>query len=168
MRPHGVCGDLLVKLFNPDSDFIFRQKEILLSNRALQERVRITRLHRHGESFVLMTIAGCDSRARAEQWRGFDLCVERSALPRLSPGEFYYSDLIDLKVTTPQGVTVGEVKEVITYPTADVLSVTSGAGYIEIPMVEPYWVELDLEAGIIVVDHIDDLSWFYPGRKKKG
>lgn len=167
VRPHGVYGDLLVKLFNPNSDLIFRQDELIFCYDYSKKTIRLERIHPHGDGFVIITIAGCNSRTDANEWRGFVLCVARGDLPELPANEFYHTDLIDLGVVTPDGSSVGTVEEVIAYPTVDTLRVAREGSVIEIPLIEPYLVQLDLDAGRIVVDHLDDFEWTRPKRKKK-
>ncbi len=167
VRPHGVYGDLLVKLFNPESELIFQQTEIILQDKSSQKTVQLERVHSHRDGVVIVTIAACDSRTKAEMLRGSRVCVARNALPALGADEFYHADLVDLRVVTPDDNTVGTVKEVIAYPTVDAIRVARDGSYMEIPMIEPYLVELNLEAERIVVDNLDDFEWERPKRKKK-
>jgi len=167
IRPHGVYGDLLVKLFNPNSDLIFQQAEIVLCDEASERKVALEHVHSHREGVVIVTVAECDSRTDADKLRGYKVCVARDALPELAENEFYHADIIDLIVVTPDGTTVGTVKEVIAYPTVDAIRVTRDGSTIEIPLIEPYLVELNLQVGRVVVDQLDDFEWERPKRKKK-
>jgi 16S rRNA processing protein RimM len=166
VRPHGVYGDLLIKLFNPESELIFQQAELILCDEANERTVLLKRVHPHRDGVVIVTIAECDSRTDADKLRGSRICVARDALPELPADEFYHADLVDLKVVTPEGDTVGTVKEVIAYPTVDALCVARDGGAVEIPLIEPYLVELDLGVGRIVVDHVDDFECERPKRKR--
>ncbi|MFI5309252.1 MAG: hypothetical protein ACHQ53_17985, partial [Polyangiales bacterium] len=59
----------------------------------------------------------------------------------------------------PDGRSFGVVERAIEYPAAQVLSVrVQGGALVEVPLREPYVRELDVEAGSVVVDHVEDLE----------
>jgi 16S rRNA processing protein RimM len=167
VRPHGVHGDLVVKLFNPDSDLIFGQSQVILRKAESEKKAQIEFVHPHREGIVIISINGCYSRIDADAWRGFSVCMARSALPELGPDEYYHADLVGLEVVTPKGDLVGKVEEVVAYPTADALLVHSDKGSIEIPIIDPYVLKMDFDAGRVIVDHFDDFEWEPHKPKKK-
>jgi 16S rRNA processing protein RimM len=88
----GLRGEVRVQTFteNP-SDFM----ELKIKNPEL--KIKFVRALPSSD-VVILKVDGVDDRAAAEQLRGTELFVARDALPRLPAGEFYYADLIGLRV----------------------------------------------------------------------
>ena len=106
---HGVHGELRVKLHNPDSDVLDRRKSIALrSSDGSTSEHRVTARRRH-QDLLLITIEGCSDRDAAIALRGREVCVPRSALPKLPPGEHYLIDLVGLRAQRLDGQSIGTV-----------------------------------------------------------
>jgi 16S rRNA processing protein RimM len=168
---HGVRGELRVKLLNPASELIESLDHVWLRRAGEPtRRVAVRGVHRHQSALVLMTLPDCRDRDAAEALRGTELCIPRGELPQLEQGEFYLIDLLGLEVRLPDGSVIGVVEDTIEYPASQVLRVrlrdpsgVSGdqrerGGVVEVPLFEPYFVELQLEAGAVVVDRLEDLE----------
>lgn len=107
---------------------------------------------RRGSPGVLLKLSGIDCRDDAELLREAGVLVEREALPPLEPDEYYLSDLIGFRVTSPRGP-VGEVVEVRTHPSVDTIVVRRGDGRcIEQPLLEPWLASVDVEERQIVLN----------------
>jgi 16S rRNA processing protein RimM len=165
VRPHGIYGEFTVKLFNPESNVIRRQKEVVLRTDAATRTVQITGYRPVKKGYGLLRVDGCDSKESAEAFRGASVCVPRKSLPALSKDEYYFADLAGLTAILSTGEPLGEIQQVIAYPAADVLLVRATDGSVEVPMLQPYLVKVDVSAGHVVVDHIEDLERLRP---KKG
>lgn len=155
-RPQGVTGELRVHLFNPDSTLLEGLDEIFL--RPPEEEIpTLVRLlsWRRAPKASLLRLEGVESREQAEELRGVELCIPRSVLPPLDEGEFYFVDLIGLKVLH-DGRLVGELVEVLDYPSVECFKVRTEQGFIEIPNL-PEWIErVDLDAGEVhTLDLVD-------------
>jgi 16S rRNA processing protein RimM len=157
MGAHGLRGGLRVKQHNPDSELLLTLPEIALR---LDGELRVYALTdvRPGGKGLLMSLRGIDSIEAAQLLRGAELCVPRSWLPALAPGEYYVTDLPGLAVVTSAGEPVGTVASVLEYPSARALRVEAAAGVWEIPLLPPYLVEVDVEAGRVIVDDLADLE----------
>ena len=157
MGAHGLRGTLRFKQHNPDSQLLYELDAVLvraageLTRRAL-ENVR------PGAKGLLVDLEGIASIEAAQALLGAELCVPRAELPELPEGEYYFVDLEGLAVFTPDGAQVGTVERVAEYPASQVLRVLGREGVWEVPMREPYLVSVELEAGRVVVDQLDDLE----------
>ncbi|HEX7476692.1 MAG TPA: ribosome maturation factor RimM [Polyangiales bacterium] len=163
MGTHGVRGELRVKIFNTESDLLTSQPKLTLKQ-ADASVVRKVRTAKRGGKGWLVQLAGVDSFEAAKALHGAEISVPRGALPRLAPGEFYYADLAGLRAQNPDGQELGRVLGVREYPAAAVLQVQVPAGTIEVPMVAPYFVSVDVDAGYVVVDHSAELEIEAPRR----
>jgi 16S rRNA processing protein RimM len=157
MGTHGLRGGLRVKQHNPDSELLFTLPEIALR---LDGQLKIYALSevRPGGKGVLVTLRGVDSIDAAQALRSAELCVPRSWLPALPPGEYYVTDLPGLAVVTPSGEAVGTVADVLEYPSARALRVEAPTGVLEIPLLPPYLIEVDVDGGRVIVDELADLE----------
>jgi 16S rRNA processing protein RimM len=161
-RPHGVRGELRLKLYNPGSD--------LLSRRAGEGRVRL-RLPdgserdvailqaRASNAALLVRLAGVDDRDAAEALRGAEVCVPREAFPALAEGEFYACDLEGARAVMRSGEEIGTVEGIASYPTCDALVVDKGGGRtIEIPLLEAYVGSVDVERKVVEIVSLEGLG----------
>lgn len=97
-------------------------------------------------------LEGCDNRDQAMALAGLNVAVRRDQLAVLEQGEYYWSDLIGLKVFTRDGVDMGRVKALLETGAHDVL-VVAGERERLIPYAPPEIVKrVDLDAARIVVD----------------
>jgi 16S rRNA processing protein RimM len=94
-----------------------------------------------------------DDRDRAAALIGAEIQVEREALPKLAPGEFYWIDLIGAKVESVDGAALGIVSDVTSNGAQDVLVLKDGEVERLIPFVMQHIVrEVDVDGGRIVCD----------------
>ncbi len=100
---------------------------------------------------------GLDERDEAAKLLGQDICINHSQLELLEAGEYYWSQLIGLRVVTRQGESLGIIKSWLETGANDVL-VVSGDRERLIPYVPDTVIQsVDLEEGCVEVDwHVDD------------
>ena len=154
-KPHGVRGELRIHVFNPDSTMLEGLAEVFLIGDDGEDPALVEiQSSRQGPKALLMQLAGVGSREDAEALRGYKLCVPREALPELEEGEYYHADLIGLQAFSGDEA-LGEVTEVLDYPSAECLKIERGDGYIEVPMLDRWLDRVDLEAGKV---HLKDVS----------
>lgn len=97
-------------------------------------------------------LAGYEDRDQAHQLVGADIAIPRDRLPAAAEGEYYWADLVGLKVITADGVELGVVDHLLETGANDVL-VVEGERQRLIPFVQGQYVrQIDLEAGLIRVD----------------
>lgn len=112
---------------------------------------RVEEGRRHGEG-VVAKLAGIEDRDEAVGLVGADIAVPRSRLPASGEDEYYWVDLIGLKVITLEGVGLGTVERLLETGANDVLVVQNGRERL-IPFVRGRVVHaVDLEAGVLRVD----------------
>ena len=159
---HGVRGELRVKPYNPSSDLLPSLRKALLrqggdTQAGREVALRSTRWHGEG---LLITIDGCEDRDAALALRGAELCVTRAQLPKTAEGEHYLIDLVGLtaRLAGEGEAVLGQVTDAIEYPASCVLRIETERGAIEVPVHERYLIEVRLDAGAVIVDHVDELE----------
>jgi 16S rRNA processing protein RimM len=104
---------------------------------------------------ILAKLAGIETPEAARLQVGMDIGVPRSALPPAAPGEYYWSDLEGLEAVTKEGAVLGRVDHFRSTPGGDVV-VVRGAREHWIPFVKERILQVDLDAGRVVLDWVQD------------
>ena len=103
-----------------------------------------------------MAFAGVADRTAAEAMKGMLVGAPRAALPAVPEDEFYWADLVGLKVVNQAGESLGRVDGLIETGANDVLRVvdTDAAESVErlLPFVAAVVGKVDVAAGVVHVD----------------
>jgi 16S rRNA processing protein RimM len=158
-RPHGVKGELRLRLFNKTSDALLGQDEVLVRLKDGAEHEVSVERARRADDAILMKLFSVDDRDRAEELRGALICVRRRDFEEADSGEFYAVDVVGAEVTL-QGARVGVVAELVTYPSVEVLLVYAddGKGDWEVPLTEMYIGRVDVEGRRVELVSLDDIE----------
>lgn len=156
-RPHGVKGEVRLKLFNAASDVLLEQDEVLVRTPDGEEHEVSVDKGRRADDAILMKLYSVDDRDRAEELRGSLVCVRRKDFPPLDEGEYYSVDLVGA-VASMEGHEVGKVIDVIDYPTMSVLAVSDGKQIWELPLNEEYVGAVDVDGATVEVLSLDELE----------
>lgn len=104
---------------------------------------------------LVAKLAGIETREDAEAWVGADIAISREMLPNTDDDDFYWVDLIGLKVVTVNGDLIGTVIRLMETGSNDVLVVKDDESRKEhlIPWVmEQFIIEVSLSESQITVD----------------
>lgn len=163
-RPHGVRGELRLKLYNKDSDILLTLDEVLVRLPEGEEHEVSVDGARRADDAILMKLHSIDNRDRADELRGAVLCAKRGEFPPAADGEFYVCDVIGATVVFVEvdGGTrlVGKVTELRSYPSVDALVVAAADGGKdwEIPLVEAFIAEVDAVSGTVTLTTMEGLD----------
>lgn len=150
VAPYGVRGWVKIQPATEAVDGLLAYRPWWLSTSGDWRQVEWIDGRAHGATLVAQ-LEGCDDRDQAFALRGAQIAVPRSELPAPQSGEFYWCDLIGLRVENASGQALGEIAEVFATGANDVLVVRGDRERL-IPFIEPVVVEVDCAAGKIVVD----------------
>ena len=101
---------------------------------------------------VLAKFAGVDDRDAAEQLRDRYLLRPFDTIDELDQDEIFYHELLGAAVVTPDGASLGTVKEVFPVRPSDLLEVAGPDGEFLLPFNREVVVEFDRERRRVVVD----------------
>lgn len=107
---------------------------------------------------VVAKIAGCEDRDAAAAFKGQVVAVPREAFPPAEKGEFYWADLVGLRVSNTEGLDFGVVGSMLETGANAVMVVQQNAGGGDggqerlIPFIADVIRRVDLAAGLIEVD----------------
>jgi 16S rRNA processing protein RimM len=166
-RPHGVKGELRLRLFNATSDVLLDQEEVLVRMADGEEHEVSVERARRADDAILMKLYSVDDRDRAEGLRGAHICVRRRDFPAAEEGEFYAIDVVGAEARLG-GARIGVVAEIITYPSIEVLLVHAddGKGDWEVPLTEMFIGRVDVPGKVVELVTLDDVERT-PRRKEK-
>lgn len=105
----------------------------------------------HGSGLIAQLELSPD-RNSAELLKGWFIAAPRDALPEPAQDEYYWGDLIGLRVENLSGEILGTVEGLLSTGAHDVLRVIDGETERLIPFVAAYALEVDKQAGLIRVD----------------
>lgn len=149
-RPHGVRGELRVRLHNPESTALDVVDDIFVGGTryglASARRVK---------GGALIRLQGLDNRDQVEELAGTAIEVLRDQL-ELEEDDVLLEDLRGCKVELEDGSPWGEVVEVVA-GIQDLLVVHDGPIERYLPLVEAFVRDIDLEAHKIVVAPPEEL-----------
>ncbi|MDO4643272.1 MAG: ribosome maturation factor RimM [Cardiobacteriaceae bacterium] len=109
---------------------------------------------------LIATFSNISDRDQAMTLRGYTLSITRSQLPQLKGDQFYWTDLIGMRIENRQGIILGKVKELFETGANDVLVVEKTGSHNEmlIPFIRPRYIEqIDLNNKVIHVDW--EIGW---------
>jgi 16S rRNA processing protein RimM len=148
---HGIKGQLRVVLFSGDFSSAARLDSVMLKRPdGGMDTFPVTAIARHGKK-VLVTLKGFASINQVLDLVGRELYVLRDQLPELEEGEFYWCDLLGLRVETDQGEVLGTLTDIIATGSNDVYVVQSGEREYLIPALEEVVREVDLDGRVMKV-----------------
>lgn len=154
--PYGICGWVRVRSSTEPPGNILRYGRWQVGRSGCWSPIGVAEGQVRGRS-VIVRLDGCHDRDGASGYRGCEIAVERSQLPDVEDGEFYWMDLVGLRVATTDGVSLGEVARMMETGANDVMVVRGDVERL-IPFLPGKVVRsVDVERGAIVVDwHPDD------------
>jgi len=117
----------------------------------LDGEVRRVEWSRQQATGLVVKLAGVDDRAQAQARLGRYLEVPEGELRSLPAGRWYHHDLVGLGVTTEGGTDLGQLVEVMPGRANDVWVARREDGEVLVPVIGDAVLEVDLEAGRVVV-----------------
>ncbi len=153
---HGLRGALRVRLDNPPSDLQANARVLVDQNGTLVE-YRVRSASRAGHGSLKMELEGIDYIAQAQALRGAELYIAVDDLPPIAEHEFYYFQVVGLRVETTDGQLLGKIDEVFFNGSNDVWVVKNDAREILVPVIDDVVRQIDLEGGRVVIEAIPGL-----------
>lgn len=106
----------------------------------------------------MVSLEGIESIDQAEKIKGVPIFVKREDFPETEEDEYYWVDLIGLKVEREDGEALGEVVNIIPVSSADILEVKGEKEYL-IPMHYRFIKEISLEKRKILVKAVKGVTF---------
>lgn len=161
LRPHGIRGELRLKVLTHYPERVATLETVLLGHdpeapQAKRYGVERARLH---QDYIILKLDGVDSRDAAELLREQFVMVSLEDAVPLEEGEYYFFQLIGLKMYSAEDDEyLGEVTEILETGANEVYIVQSPRyGEILVPAIPSVVQTIDLEAGRIIITPLPGL-----------
>ena len=162
---HGVSGSLRLRLIGASaveatSDAAVRSLKVgrvvrlMRSSDAFQTDLTLIGMRRQPKGFWIARFKDVTDRNGAEALNGCSVLIKENERAPLPEGEYYVDQLLGLDVVADTGRSFGKLADVLTSPAHDVYVTDLGA---MIPVAGDYIIDIDLEAGKIVVRDVPGL-----------
>lgn len=121
-RPHGIKGFVTVHSFTEPRDNILRYTNWHISVNNQWQPIKLLCAEVQNKS-IIAQIEGYPERETVARLTNIEIAVQKEQLEELQPGEYYWHQLIGMKVITTQGDVLGKVAELLPTGSNDVLVV---------------------------------------------
>ncbi|MFM2483200.1 ribosome maturation factor RimM [Celerinatantimonas sp. YJH-8] len=155
---YGIKGWLKINSFTEEAEAIFDYPHWLVGQDGQWREVEMTDWRRHNSSLIAK-LKGYDIREQSQALTGQDIAVLAADLPELADDEFYWRDLLGMRVVNRQNYDLGQVIDLMETGSNDVLVVQAnlkdafGKKERLIPFIESQMIDqIDREAQVITVD----------------
>jgi len=146
---HGVKGWVKIHSMTEPREAIFEYQPWLLG--PTHEVVQISEGKKHGKHLIAL-LKDTTDRDQAENLLNRQISVYRDQFPDLPESEYYWADLIGLRVILQDGTGLGTIRDMLATGANDVM-VVQGEKEVLIPFVlGPYVKQVDLDQGVVTVD----------------
>ncbi|HZU86101.1 MAG TPA: ribosome maturation factor RimM [Anaerolineaceae bacterium] len=148
-RPHGVKGDIIMDVLTDFPQRLRRGKKVFVGP---QHTPQVIRGIRAIDQALLVSFEGFEDCDQVGVLRNLEVYVQAASLPELPEGEYYYHQLIGLRVVDETGNMLGELAEILETGANDVYVVHDAQGKeILLPVIDEVVLEIDLARGEIRV-----------------
>ena len=161
MGAHGIRGEVKVQILTDDPRRFDRLAQIWLGIADVDDPqpcpLESYRLHK---GRALLKLQGCDDRSTAETLRGYLVQIPFEQAIPLEEGEFFEHQIVGLQVWTSAGEHLRRVEEILYTGANQAYAIRSpqpGRAELLIPAIEDVVLEIDPQAGRLVVELIEGL-----------
>jgi 16S rRNA processing protein RimM len=157
-KAHGLSGELRIHPFSRQLENLSRLERIFIQKVGKEKPQEFAIIQRrlHKKS-AIVELEGVKSVDDAEKLRGCSVMVDTSDLADTEEGEYYWFQLIGLKVYTTEGGYLGLVENLIDRTSQSLLVVKEGEKEFLIPMIDTVVKEINLKDSRIVVSPLSGL-----------
>ncbi len=147
----GVKGEVRLKSFTTDPETITDYSPLFTEDCSRSFEVLLTGQLKNAFSAKL---SGVHTKEHADGLRGLQLFVPRSKFPQLPDDEFYYADLVGLRVFNGGGAEMGQIKAVQNHGATDLLEILTEETdqSVLLPFTRVNVPTVDIGSGKIIID----------------
>jgi 16S rRNA processing protein RimM len=155
IKTHGIKGRVKVEYFGEDLHRFSHYREIFIVGEKgkIEPYEMIETIPR--PPGLILRLKGIEKIEQAESLIGKEIFIEKRALPELDVGEYYWVDILGMRVETQEGKKIGKVKEIFSTGAHDVYVVEGKRGEIFLPAIAEVIQSIDLKGGVMKVSRME-------------
>ncbi|TGE32779.1 ribosome maturation factor RimM [Desulfosporosinus sp. Sb-LF] len=142
LRPHGYEGELKIYPLTTDPERFLKLQEVFLRRGKIDQHFKIISA-RVQMDLVLLRVEGIDTIDQAEKYRGWEVRIDRSEVPPLKEG-WYYFELEGMQVYEGD-VLLGTLSQVLETGANDVYLVKGPKGELCVPALKSVVQHVDVQ-----------------------
>ena len=152
VKPHGIRGEVKVYTYSERPENFSHYKQVVLQAPAGDGTTvyKVVKSRVQGKLAILQ-LEGLASREAAENLQGSSVWLEKTDLPELDGDEYYWHQLLGMRVFTDTGRELGAVAGFFSTRAHDIMAVTGEGREYLIPVKEEIITEIDDRNGKLVV-----------------
>jgi 16S rRNA processing protein RimM len=148
---HGVQGAVKVKSFCAPPEAVFNYQPWTVTHSS-GKSVVTRALKLRGSGVLVARISEIEDRDQAATWLSADISIPRATLPKLAANEYYWSDLIGLRVVNAEGIEFGAITGFIETGANDVIVISGERERLVPYILDQYVLSIDLQEKQMRVD----------------
>lgn len=150
-RPHGVKGFITIQSFTEPQDNILRYSDWHVQLNGVWKPIKLLCVEAHNKNTIAQ-IDGFKEREDVATLTHLEIAVDIEQLDPLSPGEYYWYQLVGMKVVDSRGHLLGAVKEIMPTGSNDVLVIEGEKRHLIPYLPGQFVIEVNSSQQIITVD----------------
>jgi 16S rRNA processing protein RimM len=157
VRPHGLKGRIKAKSYLVSKETISSLDEVFIRKpKEPAVRYRVRTLQPEGRMLYL-ELEGVEDADAAALMVGCQILISQDKLGKLPEGEYYWYELLGLRVLTEDGQQLGRITSIVPGRGHDVYVCTGSEREILLPAIEDVILRVDIGTGVMVVRLLEGL-----------
>jgi len=157
VRCHGLEGRMKVRSYLESQDMLDNLPEVFVGRGSRESISFSVHAVQTGREFFFLKLVGIDDRDAAAKLVRSSVWVPSEKMKKLPEGEYYWRELIGLRVVTEEGQFLGRIESVFPTGSNDVY-VCRAEKEILLPATEEVVRKIDTDHGIMVVRLLKGLT----------
>ncbi len=154
---HGIRGQLKLRSYSGNAESLAGACSVTLKSPSGDLSEYALKGFKPNAGRFIITLKEFSDIDQAIPLIGSEVCLRRSQLPQLPDDEYYWNDLIGLRVETIDGTTVGTLVDIFETGSNDVYVVKGSDREHLIPAIADVIRSIDLQVGVVVIAPLDGL-----------
>lgn len=156
-RPHGIDGWLRILSFAQSGETFLRSGTVFIGAGPGETRSYVVSSIKPHKNVFLLKLKGVDSFEEAEKHRGAAIFVKKETLPPKTEDEYYWYELIGLRVHLNTGQDLGTIRQIIPTGSNDVYVVRKGNREYLVPATHDVVKDIDLSQKRMIIEEKEGL-----------
>jgi 16S rRNA processing protein RimM len=158
IRPHGLAGRFKALSYLESTAALAGIAAVFVGKKATEVVSYPLQAVQAGRGSFVLKLEGVDDRDAVSRLAGSTLWLPREVLKELPEGEYYWQDIIGLRVVTEEGVSLGRIESVFATGSNDVYVCREGKKEILLPGISDVVRRIDPRSGVMVVRLLEGLA----------